>query len=71
VITMWPFKRRRKWQPPNRALTSHAFSDAGTWEMWRGLLDIRERVSRIEGGLMLLIPLVLAILGLMIADGVR
>jgi len=53
---MWPFKPL-------------AFEDQGTWEMWQGLMDVRERVGRIEGGLMLLIPLVLAILGLMIAEG--
>ena len=65
---MWPF-RRNKWKPPNSPLTSLAFEDQGTWEMWQGLMDVRERVGRIEGGLMLLIPLVLAILGLLIASG--
>ena len=64
---MWPFKHR--WKPPNAPLTSLAFEDQGTWEMWQGLMDVRERVGRIEGGLMLLIPLVLAILGLLIAEG--
>jgi hypothetical protein len=39
------------------------------WETWQGLMDVRDRVGRIEGGLMLLIPLVLAILGLLIAEG--
>ena len=67
-MTMWPFKRS-KWKPPNSPLTSLAFEDQGTWELWQGLMDVRERVGRIEGGLMLLIPLVLAILGLLIAEG--
>ena len=66
---MWPFKR--KWKPPNAPLTSAAFEGQGAWEVWQGLMDVRERVGRIEGGLMLLIPLVLAILGLLIAEGVR
>ena len=64
---MWPFKH--KWKPPNKALTPSAFDNRGTWELWMGLLDVRDRVGRIEGGLMLLIPLVLAILGLLIAEG--
>ena len=71
MITMWPFKRRRKWQPPNSALTSKAFESRGAWELWQGLLDVRDRVGKIEGAMLLLIPLVLAILGLLIADGVR
>ena len=65
---MWPFKRNR-WKPPNSPMTSLAFEDQGTWEVWQGLMDVRDRVGRIEGGLMLLIPLVLAILGLLIASG--
>ena len=65
---MWPFKRNR-WKPPNRALTTSAFESRGSWELWQGLMDVRDRVGRIEGGLMLLIPLVLAILGLLIASG--
>jgi hypothetical protein len=65
---MWPFKRN-KWKPPNRPLTPNAFGSTGAWELWQGLMDVRERVGRIEGGLMLLIPLVLAILGLLIAEG--
>ena len=65
---MWPFKRNR-WKPPNKPLATSAFESRGSWEMWQGLMDVRERVGRIEGGLMLLIPLVLAILGLLIAEG--
>ena len=60
-MTMWPFKRN-KWKPPNSPLTAGAFNSNGAWELWQG---------RIEGGLMLLIPLVLAILGLLIAEGLR
>ena len=68
---MWPEKKRsNKWKPPNAPLTPAAFQGQGAYEAWLGLLDIRERVSRIEGGLMLLIPLVLAILGLLIAGSV-
>jgi len=67
-MDMWPFKRS-KWKPPNAPLTSAAFEGQGAWEVWQGLMDVRERVGRIEGGLMLLIPLVLAILGLLIAGG--
>jgi len=66
---MWPFKRH-KWKPRNGPVTQYEFNSAGAWEMWQGLMDVRERVGRIEGGLMLLIPLVLAILGLLIAGGV-
>ena len=66
---MWPFKRH-KWKPRNSPVTQYEFNSAGAWEMWQGLMDVRERVGRIEGGLMLLIPLVLAILGLLIAGGV-
>ena len=62
---MWPFKH--KWKPRNSPVTQHEFNSAGAWELWQGLMDVRERVGRIEGGLMLLIPLVLAILGLLIA----
>jgi len=65
---MWPFKRS-KWKPPNHALTRNAFNTVAMWETWQGLMDVRDRVGRIEGGLMLLIPLVLAILGLLIAEG--
>ena len=68
---MWPEKKRGKWKPPNAPLTPAAFQGQGAYEAWLGLLDIRERVARIEGGLMLLIPMVLAILGLLIAGGVR
>ena len=50
-------------------MTSAAFEGQGAWEVWQGLMDVRDRVGRIEGGLMLLIPLVLAILGLLIAEG--
>jgi len=64
---MWPFKKRSKWKPPNSPLTAGAFNSNGAWELWQGLMDVRDRVGRIEGGLMLLIPLVLAILGLLIA----
>ena len=67
---MWPFKRNR-WKPPNSPMTADAFNSTGAWELWQGLMDVRERVGRIEGGLMLLIPLVLAILGLLITGGVR
>ena len=63
---MWPFKR--KWKPPNSPLTSLAFEDQGTWEMWQGLMDLRDRVGRIEGINLLLIPLVLAILALVVAE---
>ena len=66
---MWP--KRKRWKPPNSPLTPTAFQGQGAWEMWQGLMDVRERVGRIEGGLMLLIPLVLAILGLLIAEGLR
>jgi len=66
---MWPFKKRSKWKPPNSPMTADAFNSTGAWELWQGLMDVRERVGRIEGGLMLLIPLVLAILGLLIAGG--
>jgi hypothetical protein len=66
---MWPFKH--KWKPRNSPVTQYEFNSAGAWEMWQGLMDVRDRVGRIEGGLMLLIPLVLAILGLLIAGGVR
>jgi hypothetical protein len=65
---MWPFKHNR-WKPRNSPVTQYEFNSAGAWEMWQGLMDVRERVGRIEGGLMLLIPLVLAILGLLIAGG--
>ena len=67
---MWPFKRNR-WKPPNSPMTSAAFEGQGAWEVWQGLMDVRDRVGRIEGGLMLLIPLVLAILGLLIPEGLR
>ena len=66
---MWSFKR--KWKPPNSPMTADAFNSTGAWELWQGLMDVRDRVGRMEGGLMLLIPLVLAILGLLIAEGVR
>jgi hypothetical protein len=66
---MWPFKKRSKWKPPNAPLTPTAFQGQGDFQIWLGLLDIRERVSRMEGGLMLLIPLVLATLGLAITRG--
>ena len=66
---MWP--KRNRWKPPNSPMTADAFNSNGAWELWQGLMDVRERVGRIEGGLMLLIPLVLAILGLLIAGGGR
>jgi len=62
---MWPFKR--KWKPRNSPVTQYEFNSAGAWEMWQGLMDVRDRIGKIEGAMILLIPLVLAILGLMIA----
>ena len=62
---MWPFKH--KWKPRNSPVTQYEFNSAGAWEMWQGLMDVRDRIGKIEGAMILLIPLVLAILGLMIA----
>ena len=50
-------------------MTQHEFNSVGAWEMWQGLMDVRDRVGKIEGAMILLIPLVLAILGLLIAGG--
>ena len=67
---MWPFKRN-KWKPPNSPLTQEDFASRGGYEFFQGFLDLRDRVGKIEGAMILLVPLVLAILGLLIAEGVR
>lgn len=63
---MWPFKHR--WTPPNAALTEEAFTSPGGFRMWEAIGDMRERVARVEGTLIVLVALVLAILGLAIAQ---
>jgi hypothetical protein len=53
---MWPF---HKWKPPNSALTEDDFTSRGGFNLWTGFLDLRDRVGKIEGAMLILIPLVI------------
>ena len=39
------FRSRRS--PPNYNLSRSAFNNHGSWELWQGMLDIRDRVGKI------------------------
>ena len=62
---------RSKRPPPNYNLSRSAFGNHGSWELWQGMLDIRDRVGKIEGALLLLVPLVLATLGITVSISLR
>ena len=66
---MWPFKHN--WKPPNSPLKEQDFTSPGGFHLFQGFMDLRDRVGKIEGMLLLLIPLVLATLGLTIAGSMR
>ena len=43
--------RKKKWKPPNGPLDREHFNSLGDFEVWRAILDLRERTGEIEGEL--------------------
>ena len=64
MIVKNPFRRKPKEPNPH---TPDMFSSAGGWEMYKLLFNLSGRIGRLEGRQAIILALILAILGVILA----
>lgn len=70
--SLWGKKARSRWTPPNDALEQDAFNTRGGYQVWEAVLDMRDRIGKLEGKvevlLLILVPITVAILGILVVE---